>query len=136
MWFLNESADEAADEEEFIFMFWAAFQIWRSDGGQLFKKLQLLAEGFMDEVADLCNSRYSEILGEPYGNELISLRSGPILGAADGACLHPSPAATIIAGGARSVVSHSLLTLRFSGLVECYFAVSDRMDTAVKRQRY
>jgi hypothetical protein len=32
----------------------------------------------MDEVADLCNSRYSEILDEPYGGVLISLPSWPL----------------------------------------------------------
>ena len=65
-------------EETGILILWSAFQIWRSDGGQLFKKLQLLAQGFMDEVADLCNSRYSEILEEPYGRELTSLQSWPV----------------------------------------------------------
>ena len=50
-------------------------QIWRLSEGKLFRKLQMLAQGFMEDIAVLCDSRFAELRCEYRGEELATLQS-------------------------------------------------------------
>ena len=52
-------------------------QVWRSCGGDLFSGLQRQAEIFMDEIADLCDQRHTEMCADSQGTELMALPSWP-----------------------------------------------------------
>jgi hypothetical protein len=57
-----------------------AAQIWKGRHGELFERLKDIARGFMDQISNMCNERYEQIVHEPEGRNLSDLPSWPAAG--------------------------------------------------------
>jgi hypothetical protein len=54
-----------------------AAQIWKSRHAGLFERLKGVAGSFMDQIAQMCNERFRQIVQEPGGSSLVGLQSWP-----------------------------------------------------------
>jgi hypothetical protein len=52
--------------------------VWQEGGGQLFRELKEVIQGFMDALARQCDDRFAALMREPGGPELEGLASGAV----------------------------------------------------------